>query len=417
MTKLALVLSGGGAKGAYEIGAVLALKRLGKKFDIVTGTSIGALNGLFVASKDLKTAVRLWRKMNFAMIYNENDFTACSDDNIIDIYKEYAKSFIKEGGLDVSKIDNVLDKYFKVNKFIRSNIDYGLVTYNLSKHKPKIMKKQDLINKKIKDYVIASASCYPAFKPKKIGNDLFIDGGYYDNMPVNLAIEMGASEIIAIDLRAVGFKQKVLNKGIPVTVIAPKNNIGSFLVFDEKQSREAMKFGYNDTMKKYKKLDGDFLTFKKGHLVKNYNRYNEKVKESLYNLASGQLAPELILNLPIVKAFLTDKLSYRQFNKLVEYGGKIFGFQESTIYGIKSYNKGLLNELYKTNSFSIQKLKKNFKDKKFLNLVDKRGIVKMFYLAFLNNKISSILKYIVVFPDEFLLSVYLYTIKGNKKVY
>lgn len=411
MTKLGLVLSGGGAKGSYEIGVVLALKRLGKKFDIVTGTSIGALNGLFVASKDVKTAVRLWRKMNFGMIYDEKNFTACSDDNILDIYKEYAKSFLKEGGLNVSKIEDVIDKYFKLKKFMRSNIDYGLVTYNITKHKPKIMKKQELINNPLKDYVIASASCYPAFKPKKIGNDLYIDGGYYDNMPINLAIEMGAEDIIAVDLRAVGFKRKPENKGIPVTIIAPKNNIGSFLVFDKIQSREAMKFGYNDTLKKYGKLDGDYFTFKKSHLVKNYNRYNEKVKENLRLIAQDGLATNIIFNLPIVKGFLNDKLSYRKFNKLIEYGGKVFGFRESTIYGIKSYNRGLLNELDKTSSFSIQKLKDNFKDKKFLNLVDKREIVKMFYLAIKNNQITDVLKYIVVFPDEFLLSVYLYAIK------
>lgn len=408
MTKIGLVLSGGGAKGAYEVGVVIALKKLRKKVDIVTGTSIGALNGLFVASNDLRTVYKLWRKINFGMIYNENDFKACSDDKIIDIYREYAKSFIKEGGLNVSKIEAVLNKYFKINKFINSNIDYGLVTYNLSRHKPRLMKKKELINKNIKDYVIASASCYPAFKPKKIGTDLYIDGGYYDNLPINLAIEMKADEIIAVDLRAVGFKRKVLNKGIPITTISPKNNIGSFLVFDKIQSREAIKFGYNDTMKKYRKLDGNVFTFKKGHLVRNYNRYNEKVKNNLLTLN---------INLPIFKNIFNDKFAYNNFNKLIEYGGKVFGFNESVIYNIKSYNKGLLNELYKTSVFSKEQLKNNFKDKKFLNLIDKRGIVKMFYLAIVNAKMEGVLKYIVLFPNEFLLSVYLYTIKGNKKAY
>lgn len=44
--KYGLVLSGGGSKGAYESGCMKALQELGYHFDIVTGTSIGALNGL-----------------------------------------------------------------------------------------------------------------------------------------------------------------------------------------------------------------------------------------------------------------------------------------------------------------------------------------------------------------------------------
>ena len=43
--KRALVLSGGGAKGAYQLGVYKALKRLGIKINIITGTSIGAING------------------------------------------------------------------------------------------------------------------------------------------------------------------------------------------------------------------------------------------------------------------------------------------------------------------------------------------------------------------------------------
>ena len=50
--KYGLVLSGGGSKGAYESGCMKALQELGYHFDIVTGTSIGALNGLLVAQED-----------------------------------------------------------------------------------------------------------------------------------------------------------------------------------------------------------------------------------------------------------------------------------------------------------------------------------------------------------------------------
>ena len=53
----ALVLSGGGSKGSYQIGVWKALRKLHIKFDIVTGTSVGALNGALVAQKNYYKAI------------------------------------------------------------------------------------------------------------------------------------------------------------------------------------------------------------------------------------------------------------------------------------------------------------------------------------------------------------------------
>ena len=57
----ALVLSGGGARGAYQMGVWKALRRLNKKFDIVTGTSIGALNGMMYAQKHYCKCLNMWK--------------------------------------------------------------------------------------------------------------------------------------------------------------------------------------------------------------------------------------------------------------------------------------------------------------------------------------------------------------------
>ena len=65
------------------------------------------------------------------------------------------------------------------------------------------------IYQKLVDYAVASATCYPAFKIKTIDNEKYIDGGFYDNVPIQLAIDMGADNVIVVDLQAVGFKRKV----------------------------------------------------------------------------------------------------------------------------------------------------------------------------------------------------------------
>ena len=418
MTKLGLVLSGGGSKGAYQIGVYRALRRLGKNPEIVTGTSVGAINGLLITQGDLYKAVKLWKNISFKAIYDENSFEECDNEKIASIYKEYVKTFIAEGGMDVSKMKEMFDTLYNPKKFFSSPINYGLITYNYTKNEPVIMTKEKLEPNNVKDYVIASASCYPAFKPYKIKNDLFIDGGYYDNLPINLAIDLGADEIVAVNLRAVGFIRKP-KTDIPITMITPRNKIVSFLVFDKSKSREALHFGYNDTMKTFGKLDGDKLTFKKSNLVKNYNKYAYKFEEKLNNIFQGIENNVLnkIVESSIFKTILEDKVSYRNFNKIVEKAGMTFGFEEDIIYNIKTYNKGLLNETAEIIPISKDTILEKVKKKNFNKIIDHRQIVRLFYDAIVNDNIESIIKFLPLFQDDFLVALYVYTIKGKRSAY
>ena len=58
--KRAIVLSGGGSKGAYQIGVWKALRKMKIKYDIVTGTSIGSVNGIMMVQKEYHKAKYLW---------------------------------------------------------------------------------------------------------------------------------------------------------------------------------------------------------------------------------------------------------------------------------------------------------------------------------------------------------------------
>ncbi len=412
--KLGLVLSGGGSKGAYEIGAYFALSKLGKKPSVVTGTSIGAINGVFIVQNDARKALKLWQSISFDKVYDEASFPICDNPDLVDVYKLYAKSFITDGGLNIDKIKAIFDKFYNPRKFFSSPIDYGLVTYNLSLNKPVFMTKKELKPGTVKDYVIASASCYPAFKPQKINGNLYIDGGYYDNLPINLAVDLGAEEIIAVDLRAVGFKRETI-KDVPVTVISPRNKIVSFLVFDQTKSREALRFGYNDTMKTFGVYDGDLFTFKKHNLVQNYNRYGDKFSDGIYSILDN--VEEGILNTlvstSIFKSIVRDKLSYRHFNRLVEKAGECFNFPEDVLYNIKTYNKGLMAEMAKVRPISLNDIREKIKERKFKDIVDVRPIVRMFYDAIVANELRSIVMYLPIFSDEFLIAYYVYILKKN----
>ena len=124
--------------------------------------------------------------------------------------------------------------------------------------------------------------------PYLINNEMHVDGGYYDNLPINLAIDLGATEIIAVDLRAIGFKKTIKDKSVDITYITPNNKIGSFLVFDKTQAKKAIKLGYNDTMKKFNKLEGHKFTFKRYNLIKNYNKYIDFFEQNLNNIFNSE---------------------------------------------------------------------------------------------------------------------------------
>ena len=69
----AIALEGGGAKGAYEIGAWQALEDAGIKYNAVSGTSVGALNGALMAMRDLPRAVQVWSDMRLSKVIDVDE--------------------------------------------------------------------------------------------------------------------------------------------------------------------------------------------------------------------------------------------------------------------------------------------------------------------------------------------------------
>ena len=69
--KIALALCGGGSLGSYEVGAIEKLYEKGLSFDIVTGSSVGALNGFFVATHDFKKLISFWENIEMSNIIKD----------------------------------------------------------------------------------------------------------------------------------------------------------------------------------------------------------------------------------------------------------------------------------------------------------------------------------------------------------
>ena len=400
--KTAIVLSGGGAKGAYQIGFWKAIRELGIKYDIVTGTSIGALNGAFMVQGNYNDALRLWHGMSYNKVLEGTlDSSYYDSKERLDVIKKYVKGASK-GGLDIPGLEKIVEDNLRYDLFYNSSVDYGLVTVKFPSLKPVMLTKNKIEKEKLKDYLIASASCFPAFKTRKIDNESYIDGGYYDNMPVDLAVKMGADNIICVDLSAPGKIRKSNYDNINITMIKSKNYIGNFLALEKEQTRKSMKLGYNDTMKVFKELEGDFYTFKKGSLNRNFRRINNRFYDNL------ELYIESVKdNIKFKKLYSREKNVH--FNKILEDIMKAFSIDDEEIYRT-SYVNVLIKKAYKTRINQSDNIIKNIlKNEKInKNLVNKEIICYIYEEILKNSK--KIDNLATIFPSSFLCAIYLKTI-------
>ncbi len=254
--KTALVLSGGGSRGAYQCGVWQALTELGVKIDIVIGVSVGAINGAMVVQGDAIKTSNLWREMETDMVFDIDAKAQLQD---------YVKEFFINRGAGTTGLQGLLREYVDEDDIRRSPIDFGLVTVEIPSMHAHYLWKEEIPQGRLYDYITASASAFPAVRPIEIDDRYYIDGGYADNLPVTMALEKGATEVIAVYLDAVGrFRPEELKEVPNLTFIESKWDLGDFLTFDKENARRILRIGYLDAMKTFGVFDGGYYAFIKG---------------------------------------------------------------------------------------------------------------------------------------------------------
>ena len=404
----ALVLGGGGAKGSYEVGVFKALRKLHMKFDIVTGVSIGSINGAFYVANEYKKCLKMWQKITTSDLFDVAIGSKMSKEDIKLLVKQ-----MSSGGISFSNAYNFLKKNINEEKVRKSKIDYGLVTVSLTNKKPRFLTKEQIPYGKLVDYICASSICYPFVQAQDINDESFIDGGFYDGIPINLAIDMGATEILAVDLSVLAINKKPKDKNIKVDVIKMKDKTPLTLTFTKEYANKNIKYGYNDTMKHFNKLDGKFYTFRKNDLDKSYNELNkyfvEILKSTILNEPKNKIVNELFSIAKINKLFVKIKYNHdfkEEVEEALEHLGVLFDIPNENIYSIKKYNKLLIRKVKELNYIKINK---NLKDKfligymynKYMKSENKEEIIKEMYNLSL------------IFPREYLCTVYLIAISKS----
>ena len=258
--KLALVLAGGGARGAYEVGVWQAMSELGMEIDIVTGSSVGSINGAMVCQGDLELSLRMWKEMETHKVFDVHEGFQNFD---------YAKEIILNKGAGSTRLNELLDKYVDEEKIRASSIDYGLTTVELKTLKQHFLFREDIKEGQLVDYILASSSAFPVIHAHEIDGVEYIDGGYADVMPIDMAIKKGATKVIAVRLHGLGFEKKPTNtENVDITIIDPKWDLGETLIFDVDNAKKIMRLGYLDAMKAFGIFDGNYYTFAKDTLSK-----------------------------------------------------------------------------------------------------------------------------------------------------
>ena len=239
-----VVLEGGGARGAYQIGALKAVTEAGIRIGAVAGACMG----------DLKAAEELWGNLAYSQILNVEDETiraiktlGLKASTVPQLMAE-ARKVVSGRGLDITPFKELLEKYVDEEKIRSSPCDLYVTSLSVTDRREVVFDVKQAPSGTIKDVLLASAF-FPAFKNEKLGGKTYLDGGMVNNVPVDVLAERGYKNLIVIRIYGIGVdteRRTELPEDVNVYRIAPRRNLGGILEFEKKRTRRNMTLGYFD---------------------------------------------------------------------------------------------------------------------------------------------------------------------------
>jgi len=334
--KRALVFSGGGSRGAYECGAWQALQELNVRLDGVYGTSIGALNAALVAQGDLDTALELWENIRMDQIVSLEEGEELSVErmvhrkrDLIPFLRENAKNFLQ----DITPLEELIARTIDEGRVRASGMELGMMITRVPSLAPCEARLRDIPQGRLHDCILASAACFPIFPLRQIDGEYYMDGGYADNMPIAMAIEDGAQEIIAVDIHPQPVHPEYASMPF-LTQIHPLHELGSFLDFNPARLRRSRLMGYYDAMKAYGRFDGIRYTFIRVNDLKvseAARRYVQRV--ALFDAQAKDRDGDAVLIGALGAETPLKKLSWKEcLLRGLELCAQVMGFREDAIY-------------------------------------------------------------------------------------
>lgn len=258
-----LVLEGGGAKGAYQIGAWKALKEEGVKIKGLSGVSVGALNGAMICMDDLAKAEEIWENISYSQVMDVDDQQMelltrrdLKNMNLNSVVQDALK-LIKDKGVDITPLKNMIADLCDEDVIRNSEMDFYIVTYSLSDRQLIDINAKDVPVGLIPDMLLASAYL-PVFKREKLHGKHYMDGGGWDRVPIDSLVSRGYENIIVLRIFGWGIEKPVkIPEHVQILNIAPRQDLGGILEFDAARSSRNMRLGYFDAKKALYGLAGE----------------------------------------------------------------------------------------------------------------------------------------------------------------
>lgn len=226
--RIGLVLGGGGARGAAHVGVLKVLEELRIPIDYVVGTSMGSIvGGLYASGMSADEIDRELRAIDWDNMFEdapertERTFRRKRDD---DFYTVKLKPGFNEGELKLPlayirgqklnlELSRLTTHVSAINDFDALPIPYRAVAANIETGEEVVLGNGDLATS-----IRASMAVPGAFDPVELGGKLLVDGGIANNVPVNVARNMGADVVIVVNVGSGLLKRDEIKSAVDIAL-------------------------------------------------------------------------------------------------------------------------------------------------------------------------------------------------------
>lgn len=355
MSKIALILSGGGARGAYQAGAVQGIYEVLKSEKIpmdinqFSGVSAGAINASFLASEwqnpeeAVKKLVDLWSQIKSEDIYNTDavslgkiglkwmgelsfgGLTGNSTPGRALLDTDPLKEFLKKN-LNTTQIKKNLDADLFQSLAITA-VDYSdstAVSFIQSNKPFKAWQKQRRVSEIAEithDHILSSSAIPLLFPPRPVGNRYFGDGCVRNSHPCGPSIYLGAEKIVVIGVKSKTFNSynpELSSLKAPPSVARVINVLLNAVLLDnvehdvermERVNQIVSKINVSETTIPYKKMDYVFISPSKdigGIASKHSRKISRLIRYLIKGLGNLDEANELLSYLLFESSFCSE---------------------------------------------------------------------------------------------------------------
>jgi NTE family protein len=183
--EIAFVLGGGGVLGAYEVGMLRALAEAGIRPDLILGTSVGAVNGVFVAA-DPATAVQ-----RLAEVWRDGVASEAFGGSLFGRVATLARSGTHLHSNE--PLRRLLEEQLPVARIEQLAVPFQCVAASIEQAAAHWFTSGPIV-----PAVLASAAVPGLLPPVQVGDEHFLDGGLVHSIPVGRAVKLGARTVYVL---------------------------------------------------------------------------------------------------------------------------------------------------------------------------------------------------------------------------